>query len=62
MEGTFNSVQLKKTFPTGAILLWSWRALNIIHKITRTIQQQTQHHQQKGLTLTIVINIEQTVT
>ena len=54
MEGTFNSVQLKKTFPTGAILLWSWRALNIIHKITRTIQQQTQHHQQKGLTLTIV--------
>ena len=46
--------------PQGAILLWSWRARKIIiHKVKRTIQQTQHHHQQKGLTLTIVINIEQ---
>ena len=58
-----SSIHLKKTLiiPQGAILLWSWRARKIIiHKVKRTIQQ-TQHHQQKSLTLTIVIviNIEQ---
>ena len=55
-------IQIQKTLiiPQGAILLWSWRARKImIHKVKRTIQQ-TQHHQQKSLTLTIVIviNIE----
>ena len=36
-------------------MLWSWRARKIIiPKVKRTIQQ-TQHHRQKSLTLTIVI-------
>ena len=49
----FNSIRKTVIIPQGAVLLWSWQA----HK---TIQQ-TQHHQQKSLTLTIVIviNIEQ---
>ena len=57
----FNSIQKTLIIPQGVILLWSWRARKIIiHKVKRTIQQ-TQHHQQKSLTLTIVIviNIEQ---
>ena len=52
----FSSVQFKKTviIPQGAILLWSWwTGKIIIHKVKKTIQQ-TQHHQQKNLTLTIV--------
>ena len=53
--------KFKKTLiiPQEAILLWSWWARKIMK--TRTIQQQAQHHQQTGPTLTIVINIEQTV-
>ena len=43
--------------PQGAILLWSWRTRKKqqqkTHKVKRTIQQ-TQHHQQKSLTLTII--------
>ena len=50
----FNSI-FKKTaiIPQEAIFFWSWRARKIIHKVKRT-KQQTQHHQQKSLTLTIV--------
>ena len=58
----FNSIQETLIIPQGqgAISLWLWRARKIIHKVKRTLQQ-TQHHQQKSLTLTIVIdiNIEQ---
>ena len=64
-QAAFDSVQFNsKTLiiPQGAILLLSWRARKIIiHKVKKTITiQQTQHHQQKSLTLTIVIiiNIE----
>ena len=52
----FSSVQITLIIPQGAILLWSWRARKIIiHKVKRTIQQT--QHQQKSLTLTIVIVI-----
>ena len=54
-------IQIKKTLiiPQGATLLWSWQARKmLLHKVKRTIRQ-TQHHQKKSLTLTIVINIEQ---
>ena len=57
----FNSIKKTLIIPQGAILLWSWRVRKItIQKVKRTIQQ-TQHHQQKSLNLTIVIviNIEQ---
>ena len=51
----FNSI--KQIIPQGTILLWSWRARKKTkkqkHKLKRTIQQ-TQHHQQKSLTLTRV--------
>ena len=48
----FNSIQKTLIIPQGAILLWSWRARKKQqHKVKRTIQQ-TQHHQQKSLTLT----------
>ena len=53
----FNSIKKTLIIPQGAILLWSWRAHKIIiHKVKRTIQQ-TQHHQQKSLTLTNVNSI-----
>ena len=49
----FSSVQKTLIIPQGTMLLWSWRACKIIiHKVERTIQQ-TQHHHQKSLTLTI---------
>ena len=54
----FSSIKKTLIIPQGAILLWSWRACKIIiHKVERTIQQK-QHHQQKSLTLTIVIDTE----
>ena len=55
-----NSIfNFKKIIPRGAILLWSWPARKIIMRKVKRTMQQTQHHQQKSLTLTIVINIEQ---
>ena len=60
-EQQFSSIKKTWITPQGAILLWSWWARKIVtYKVKRKIQQ-TQHHQQKSLTLslTIVINIEQ---
>ena len=50
----FNLIQKTLIISQGAILLWSWRVHKIIiHKVKRTLQQ-TQHHQQKSVTLTIL--------